>query len=420
MAVTLGTRLKSAWNAFRWNDDQIYTYKDLGLQSTISGSRPRFTGGNERSIISAIYNRISLDVAAYDLTHVRVDENGRYKETINSGLQNCLTIEANKDQTGRALIQDIIFSMFDEGAVALVPIDTTISPVVSGSYDILSMRTGKIISWYPNHIRVEIYNDNVGRREELILPKSVVGIIENPHYAVMNEPNSTMRRLIRKLVLLDAVDEQSGSGKLNLIVQLPYVIKTEARQRQAEERRLAIERQLSGSKYGIAYTDGTEHVTQLNRPTENNLLEQVTYLTNLLYNQLGISEAVFAGTASEGEMLNYINRTIEPLVTAIAEEMRRKFLTKTARTQGQTIMGFKDILRLIPANELAEMADGFTRNEILTSNEIRSVIGIKPSMAPQADELRNKNLPFDQQPQSSQIESPMKTEEVIDMLTEED
>lgn len=398
MAPTLSARVRSAWNAFRGSSPQDYTYQDLGYHSSVGPSRPRFSGGNERTILSAIYNRIALDVASYDLAHVRVDGENRYIETLNTGLNACLTTEANKDQTHRAFIQDVILSMFDEGSVALVPVDTTISPMVSGAFDILSLRTGKVMAWYPNHVRVELYNDTRGVREELIFPKSIVGIIENPHYAVMNEPNGTLRRLIRKLVLLDAIDEQSGSGKLDLIIQLPYVIKTEARQKQAEERRLAIERQLSGTKYGIAYTDGTEKITQLNRPSENNLLEQITYLTNMLYSQLGISADVFDGTATEDKRRNYFNRTIEPLVTSITDEMRRKFLTKTARTQGQTIMGFKDILRLIPANELAEMADGFTRNEILTSNEVRSVLGLKPSKAPQADELRNKNMPQKDQP----------------------
>jgi len=327
-----------------------------------------------------------------------MDSNRRYVDTIDSGLQNCLTVEANKDQTGRALIQDAVLSMFDEGVVAIVPVETTNSPIFSGSYDILSLRTGRITAWYPDYVRIDLYNDLVGTREEVVLPKSLVAIVENPLYAIMNEPNGTLRRLIRKLVLLDAIDEQSGSGKLDLIIQLPYIIKTEARQKQAEERRSAIERQLSGSKYGIAYTDGTEHITQLNRPSENNLLAQITYLTQMLYSQLGISEDVFSGKANEKTMLNYFNRTVEPIVTSITEEMRRKFLTKTARTQGQTIMGFKDVLSLVPANEMAEMADGFTRNEILTANEIRAILGIKPADDPGADELRNKNMPLDQQP----------------------
>ena len=400
MGETLGTRFKSAWNAFRKQDDyeDIYTYQDLGYSSSVNPTMPRLSRGSERTIVTAIYNRIAMDVSAFDISHVRVDDNNRFVETINSGLHNCLTVEANKDQTGRAFIHDVVLSMFDEGVVALVPVDTTVTPRISGAYDILSIRTGKILDWYPNAVRVEVYNDNTGRKEPLILPKSLVGIVENPLYAIMNEPNSTLRRLIRKLALLDAIDEQSGSGKLDLIIQLPYLIKTEARQKQAEERRKAIEQQLSGSKYGIAYTDGTEHITQLNRPSENNLLAQVTYLTNMLYSQLGISEEVFTGKADGAVMLNYYNRTVEPIVTSIIEEMRRKFLTKTARTQGQTIMGFKDVLKLVPATEMAELADSFTRNEILTSNEIRAVLGIKPSSAPQADELRNKNMPVQAQP----------------------
>ena len=404
MGETLGSRFNSAWNAFRKQDgyEDTYTYRDLGYSSSVNPTMPRLSRGSERTIVTAIYNRIAMDVSAFDINHVRIDDNNRFLETINSGMQSCLTVEANKDQTGRAFMHDVVLSMFDEGVVALVPVDTTISPLVTGSYDILSIRTGKILDWYPNTVRVEVYNDNTGRKEPLILPKSLVGIVENPLYAIMNEPNSTLRRLIRKLALLDAIDEQSGSGKLDLIIQLPYLIKTEARQKQAEERRKAIEQQLSGSKYGIAYTDGTEHITQLNRPSENNLLAQVTYLTNMLYSQLGISEDVFSGKANGETLLNYYNRTVEPIVTSIIEEMRRKFLTKTARTQGQTIMGFKDVLKLVPATEMAELADSFTRNEILTSNEIRSVLGIKPSTAPQADELRNKNMPVQAQPTSQE------------------
>lgn len=417
MADTLGSRLKSAWNAFRLKDDESYIYKDIGYSSSISPMTPRLTGGNERSIITALYNRMAIDASSFDIHHVRIDSNNRYRETINSGLQNCLTVEANMDQTGRALIQDAVLSMFDEGVVAIVPVDTSISPIISGSYDIISLRTGKIKMWYPNHIRVEIYNEKTGIQEEVVLPKSIVAIIENPLYAIMNEPNGTLRRLIRKLSLLDAIDEQSGSGKLDLIIQLPYMIKTEARQKQAEERRIAIERQLSGSKYGIAYIDGSEHITQLNRPAENNLLAQITYLTNMLYNQLGISDNVFSGKADEKVMLNYYNRTIEPIVIALTEEMRRKFLTKTARTQGQTLMGFKDVLRLVPANEMAEMADGFTRNEILTSNEIRSILGVKPSDDPEADKLRNKNMPLDQQPLKPKKE--LEEEEAGEGLDEE-
>jgi hypothetical protein len=425
MAETLGSRLKSAWNAFRSEDREIYTYQDLGYTSGINPTRPRLTSGNERSIITAVYNRLALDISSYDINHVRLDSAKRYSDTIESGLQNCLTIEANKDQTGRALIQDAVLSMFDEGVIAIVPVDTTSSPIVSGSYDILSLRTAQIKAWYPDYVRLELYNDKKGIREEVVLPKSLVAIIENPLYAIMNEPNGTLRRLLRKLLLLDVIDEQSGSGKLDLIIQLPYIIKTEARQKQAEERRFAIERQLSGSKYGIAYTDGTERITQLNRPAENNLLAQITFLTGMLYNQLGISEDVFAGKASETVMLNYYNRTIEPIVTAFTEEMRRKFLTKTARTQGQTIMAFKDVLRLVPANEMAEMADGFTRNEILTSNEIRAVLGVKPATDPEADKLRNKNMPLNQQPNrprkeadEEELEEPKKEVSPIDMYSQ--
>ena len=406
MGETLGSRFKSAWNAFRKQDEyeDAYTYQNLGYSSSINPTMPRLSRGSERSIVTAIYNRIAMDVSAFDINHVRVDENGRFLEKIDGGLQPCLTVEANKDQTGRGFIHDVTLSMFDDGVVALVPIDTTASPRLSGSYDILSMRTGKILDWYANAVRVEVYNDNTGRKEPLLLPKSLIGIVENPLYAIMNEPNSTLRRLIRKLTLLDAIDEQSSSGKLDLIIQLPYVIKSETRQKQAEERRRAIEEQLSGSKYGIAYTDGTEHITQLNRPAENNLLDQITYLTNMLYSQLGISEDVFSGKADAATMLNYYNRTVEPIVTSIIEEMRRKFLTKTARTQGQTIMGFKDVLKLVPATEMAELAESLTRNEILTSNEVRAVLGIKPSTAPQADELRNKNMPVESQPYQQQTD----------------
>lgn len=416
MADSLGSRLKSAWSAFRLQDKEPYSYNDLGYSSSVSPVLPRLSGGNEASILTAIYTRIAIDISSYDINHIRVDRDNRYVDTVNSGLQNCLTIEANKDQTGRGLIHDIVLSMFDEGVVAIVPVHTINSPLVSGSYDILSLRTGRILNWYPNHIMVDLYNDETGKKENVILPKQIVAIIENPFYSIMNEPNGTLRRLIRKLILLDSIDEQSGSGKLDLIIQLPYMIKTEARQKQAEERRLAIERQLSGSKYGIAYTDGTEHITQLNRPIGNNLLDQITYLTEVLYNQLGISEDVFSGKASEATMANYFNRTVEPIVDAITDEMRRKFLTKTARTQGQTIMGFKDILRLIPANEIAEMADSLTRNEILTSNEIRGIIGIKPSNDPAADELRNKNisLPKDENSFGKEPQEEKSNEEIED------
>lgn len=403
MGEPIGSRLKHAWNAFRARDEtEIYSYQDLGVQSSYNPTRPRVSMGNERSIITAVYNRIAMDVAAYDFNNVRVDGNNRYLETIDSGLQNCLTIEANKDQSGRVFIQDCVMSMFDEGVVALVPVDTTIPPISSGSYEINTVRTGKIVEWYPDYIKVELYNDQTGKKERLTVPKAIACIIENPLYAVMNEPNSTVKRLIRKLNILDAIDEQSGSGKLDLIIQLPYVIKSKARQDQAEERRSAIESQLSGSKYGIAYTDGTEHITQLNRPTENNLLSQITYLTNMMYSQLGMTEDVFNGKASPDAMRNYYDRTIEAVVTVIVEEMRRKWLTKTARKQGQTIMAFRDEFRLVPANEMADIAESFTRNEILTSNEVRAILGMKPSTAPNADELRNKNMPISDPTSSSQ------------------
>lgn len=395
MDLSVGSRLKHAWNAFRVRDEteQSYIYQNIGSPSSYNPTRHRFSIGNERSIITAVYNRIAMDVAAYDIQHVRVDSNGRYLETMKSGLQNCLEIEANKDQTGRSFLQDIAMSLFDEGVVAIVPIDTTLSPMSSGSYEINTMRTGKIVEWYPDYIKVELYNDRTGQREQVTVPKYLACIIENPLYSVMNEPNSTVKRLIHKLNILDAIDDQSGSGKLDLIIQLPYAIKSPLRQQQAEDRRKAIESQLSGTKYGIAYIDGTEHVTQLNRPAENNLMGQITYLTTTMYNQLGMTEDVFNGKADDKAMLNYYNRTVEPIVTAIIEEMRRKFLTKTARSQGQTIMGFRDEFRLVPAWEMADIADSLTRNEIMSSNEVRAVLGMKPSNTPQADELRNKNMP---------------------------
>lgn len=405
MANTFTSRIRHAWNVFRAKDDDVdnkdnpYTYTNLGMISTVSPTRPLITRGNERSIITSVFNRIAMDVAGFDIQHVKTDQNGRYLETVDDSLNQCLKIEANKDQTGRAFIQDIVMSMFDEGAVAVVPVDTTISPTISGAFEINSMRVGKIVEWFPNHIRVELYNDKTGMKERVTLPKSITAIIENPLYAIVNEPNSTFKRLIRKLNMLDSVDEIASSGKLDLIIQLPYVIKSEARKKQAEDRRKAIESQLRDKKYGIAYTDGTEKITQLNRPVENNLLEQVKYLTQMLFNQLGFTEDVFNGKADERAMRNYYDRTIEPIVMAIIEEMRRKFLTKTARTQGHTITGFRDMLKLVPANELADIADVFSRNEILSANEFRQVLGFKPSKAPQADELRNKNMPIEDQPQ---------------------
>lgn len=407
MPESLGSRLKHAWNAFL-NKDSTYSYPVGTTVGSAYGSRPdrvRYTRGNERSIVTSVYNRIAMDVASIAINHVRLDENDRYKETIKSSLNECLTVSANKDQTGRAFIQDVVASMLDEGCVAIVPIDTTIDPRVSGSYDIESVRTGKIIDWYPDQVRVRIYNDRTGNKEEIVLPKSMVAIVENPLYAVMNEPNSTMQRLIRKLNLLDVVDEQSGSSKLDLIIQLPYVIKTDARKKQAESRRAEIERQLADSKYGIAYADGTERITQLNRSVENNLLKTVEYLTNMLYGQLGISQAVMDGTADERQMLNYNNRTVEPILSAIVDEMKRKFLTKTARTQRQSIMFFRDPFKLVPVEQVAEIADKFTRNEIMTSNEFRQAIGMKPSDDPKADELRNANIsaPNEEQQQETTI-----------------
>lgn len=384
-------RLQHAWNAFL-NRDPTYEFRDHGMISTYKPDRVRFTRGNERSIVTSVYNRIALDVSSIDINHAKLDENGRFKEIIQSGLNECLTLNANIDQTGKAFIQDVVMSMMDEGCVAIVPVDTTINPEVSGSFDIQSLRTGNIIEWRPEFVKVRLYNDRTGQKEDVLLPKKSVAIIENPLYAVINEPNSTMQRLIRKLNLLDVIDEQSGSGKLDLIIQLPYVIKSEARRQQAENRRKDIEMQLAGSKYGIAYTDGTEKITQLNRPAENNLMKQIEYLTSMLYSQLGITQSVLDGTADERTMLNYYNRTIEPIISAIIDEMKRKFLTKTARTQNQSIVYFRNPFKLVPINELAEISDKFTRNEIATSNEIRQIIGWKPSDDPGADELRNKNL----------------------------
>lgn len=383
-------RLQHAWNAFFNRAPTQINYNYHG--SYYRPDRPFIKRGNERSIIMAVYNRIAMDVAAVDIKHVRLNENEAYEETIESGLNNCLQLEANIDQTARAFIQDLVLSMFDEGVVAAVPVDTTIKPNLTGSYDIITMRTGRIMQWYPDRVQVNVYNERSGRREDIVIHKKSVAIIENPLYAIMNEPNSTLQRLIRKLNLLDAVDEQSGSGKLDLIIQLPYVIKSDARRVQAERRRKEIEMQLTGSKYGIAYTDGTERITQLNRPVDNNLMKQIEYLTNMLYSQLGLTEDIFKGTADEKAMLNYKNRTIEPILSAICGEYTRKFLTKTARTQHQTVTFFSDPFKLVPVDNIAEIADKFTRNEILTSNEIRQIIGYKPSDDPKADELRNKNL----------------------------
>ena len=387
-------RLQHAWNAFTNKETFPSTYGQTVYYggSYLNPGKRRLSVSNERSIVNSIFNRIAADVASVDFKHVRLDQNGRYKETIDSGINNCLTLEANIDQSGRAFIQDAVMSMFDEGVVALVPIDTTINPNVSGSYDINSMRTGKITEWMPKHVRVEVYNDNTGRRQEIVLPKKMVAIVENPFYSIMNEPNSTLQRLIRKLNLLDAVDEQSGSGKLDLIIQLPYVIKTEARKKQAEIRRKEIEMQLAGSKYGIAYTDGTERITQLNRAVDNNLMKQVEYLTETLMSQLGITNDILNGTANEPTMLNYNNRIVAVVCTAIVEAMRRSFLTKTARTQGQSISYFQDPFKLVPISSIAEIADKFTRSEILSPNELRGIVGFKPVDDPRADELRNRNL----------------------------
>lgn len=389
MEINIGSRLKHAFNAFM-NRDPTYTL--IGSSYSIRPDRPRLSRGKERSIVTSVFNRIALDVASIDIKHCRLDENGRYVEDIDSGLNNCLDLEANLDQTGRAFIQDVVMSMLDEGCVAIVPVDTTLNPKVTNSYDILSMRTGKILDWYPAHVRVRLYNDQTGDKEDILLPKSQVAIIENPLYAVINEHNSTMQRLIRKLSLLDVTDEQTASGKLDLIIQLPYVVKTDARREHANRRRKEIEEQLTGSKYGIAYTDGTEKVTQLNRSLENNLLKQIEYLTEMMYSQLGITQEVLNGTADEKTMLNYNNRTVEPIVSAIVDEMKRKFLTKTARSQRQTITFFRDPFRLVPVNDIAEIADKFTRNEIMTSNEIRQIVGMKPSDDPKADELINSNI----------------------------
>lgn len=388
---TIFERLQHSWNAFRGRDRPIQ-YSDLGLSSYRRPDRTYLRVSNERSIITAIYNRIAMDVAANKIEHVKLDGNARYVETVKDGLNNCLTLEANLDQTSRAFIQDAVLSMFDEGCIAIVPIDTSIDPNKSASFDIQSMRVGKITQWYPEHVRVQVYNEKRGIKEELTVPKRMVSIIENPFYAVMNEANSTLQRLIRKLNILDAIDEQSGAGKLDLIIQLPYVIKSTARQEQAEARRKQIETQLAGSKYGIAYTDGTERITQLNRPVENNLMSQIEYLMNTLYSQLGITPEILNGTADEKTMLNYNNRTIEPILAALVDEMKRKFLTKTARTQGHSIIFSSEPFKLVPINNIAEIADKFTRNEILSPNEIRSIIGFKPVADQQADELRNRNL----------------------------
>lgn len=389
---TIGSRLKKAWNVFFNRDPTVYQKNYYSSGSSYRPDVVRFTRGNERSIVTSVYNRIAIDASVVNIVHARLDDNDRFLEEIDDPLNDCLTLEANKDQTARAFRQDIFEVMMDKGVVAIVPIDLSDNPNTTGSHDILTMRAGEIVEWFPNKVRINVYNDITGRKEEVILDKSKVGIVQNPLYAVMNEPNSTLQRLIRKLNMLDVVDEQSSSGKLDLIIQLPYIIKTEARRQQAEQRRKDIEMQLSGSKYGIAYTDGTEHITQLNRSVENNLLKQVEYLQTMLYSQLGITTSVMDGTADEKTMLNYHNRTIEPMVSAVVDEMKRKFLTKTARSQKQSILMFKDPFKLVPVGEIAEMADKFTRNEIMTSNEFRQIVGMKPADDPRADELLNKNI----------------------------
>ena len=409
-------RLQHAWNAFNNKDPTDYQRGQTVYYSSSSywnPSKRRISAKNERSIINSIFNRIAADVAAVDMKHVRLDQNGRYKELINDGLNNCLSVEANIDQTGRAFIQDAVMSMFDEGVVALVPVDTTIDPKSSNSYDIQTMRTGRIVEWMPKHVRVCLYNEQSGRQQEVVLPKSVVAIVENPFYSIMNEPNSTLQRLIRKLNLLDAIDEQSSAGKLDLIIQLPYVIKTEARRQQAEMRRKDIEMQLAGSKYGIAYTDGTERITQLNRPIENNLMKQIEYLTETLMSQLGITNEILNGTADEKTMLNYNNRIIAVICAALAEEMTRTFLTKTARTQGQSISFFQDPFKLVPISSIADIADKFTRNEILSSNEIRAIVGFKPVDDARADELRNKNLNQTKDAEQAPTTTEEETKEII-------
>ena len=385
----LKNRLQHAWNAFA-NKDPTYS-SGYGSYS-YRPDRPRFSRGNERSIVTAVLNKISMDCAAINVEHVRLDDNNRFVEVMNTGLNKCLTLEANLDQTGRAFIQDAVMSLMDEGCIVIVPVETTLNPNISGGFDITNMRVGKVLEWYPDKVSIRVYNEKTGQKQDIVMPKNTVSIVENPLYAVMNEPNSTMQRLIRKLNILDAIDEQSGSGKLDLIIQLPYLVRSNQRKQQAEERRKAIEDQLSNSKYGVAYTDGTEHVTQLNRSVENNLMSQIEYLTSMLYSQLGITQSVMDGTADDKTMLNYYNRTIEPILSAIVDEMKRKFLTKTARSQKQSIVFFRDPFRLVPVADLAEIADKMTRNEIMSSNEIRQIVGMKPSEDPKADELRNKNL----------------------------
>lgn len=389
MNISIGTRLRQAWNAFTARSP---TYMSYGAGYSIRPDRARFTRGNERTIVTSVYNRIALDVASVTIQHVKLDENGKFKDTVDSELNYCLTTESNLDQTSRAFIQDAVMSLLDEGCVAIVPVEIEDGDGNEAEADICSLRVGKIVQWYPEDVTVRLYNELTGRKEEIPVPKRMAAIVENPLYAVINEPNSTMQRLIRKLSLLDAIDEQSGSGKLDLIIQLPYVVKSDARRKQAEDRRAEIERQLAGSKYGIAYTDGTERITQLNRPIENNLMNQIEYLTSMLYSQLGICQEILDGTADEEVMTNYYNRSIEPFAAALVDEMNRKFLSRQARKDRQAIRYFRDPFKLVSVNKIAEISDKFTRNEIMSANEIRSVIGMKPSDDPRADELRNKNI----------------------------
>ena len=412
MELTLGTRLKHAWDVFR-NREPTFGH-NIGPGYSYRPDRPRLTRGNERSQVTSIYNRIAIDVAQLNVSHCKLDKNGRFLEHMNTPLNNCLTLEANLDQTGRAFMQDVVMSMLDEGCVAIVPTVTDDDPTTHGSFDIFSMRTGKIVEWYPKHVRVSVYNENKGIREEITLPKSKVAIIENPLFAVINEPNSTMQRLVRKLNLLDVIDEQSGAGKMDLIIQLPYATRSDIRKQQAETRRKDIEMQLTNSKYGIAYADINEKITQLNRPVDNNLMKQIEYLTTLLHGQLGITQTIMDGTADEQTLLNYHSRTIEPIVSAIVDEMKRKFLTKTARSQNQTITFFRDPFKLVPINNIAEIADKFTRNEILTSNEIRQIIGFKPSDDPKADQLINSNLNHPEEQIDKKVPTGGKTEPVAE------
>lgn len=408
-------RIRHGWNAFLDKTPSTSYYSDYGPEVYYRPDRVRLTLGNEQSIIASVYNRIATDVSTVKIQHIKVDENDRYLENVKSGLNNCLNFQANIDQTGQEFIKDAVLSMFDEGVVALIPIDTTINPKVAGSYDIVTMRVCQIIGWMPGHIKVRVYNEKTGVKQDIVVPKSLAAIIENPFYSVMNEINSTFKRLITKLNLLDTIDSQSGSGKLDIIIQLPYTIKTPMRMQQAEDRRAAIETQLKDSKYGIAYADATEKITQLNRPAENNLLKQVEYLTSMLYGQLGITESVFDGTADEKTMINYWNRTVSPILSTLTTNVERKFLTKTSRTQGHRISYFRDPFTLVPVSEIAEIGDKFTRNEILTSNELRAIIGYRPDKDPKSDKLLNKNL---NQPENAEPEEPKATKDTSEETAE--